>query len=95
MQDLPNIISQAQSQSSSNVDSRVSYLAHDFFTEQPVKNADVYIFRWILHNWSDARSVKILRNLIPALKPGSKIVINDNILPQPGVLPRWVENRLR
>jgi len=95
VQDLPNVIAQAQSQSSSNADSRVSYMAHDFFTEQPVKNADVYILRWILHNWSDARSVRILRNLIPALKQGSKIIINDNILPQPGVLPRWVENRLR
>lgn len=71
-------------------------MTHDFLLEdQPVKGADVYFFRWILHNWSDKYCVKILRGLIPALKPGAKIILNDNVLPQPGVLSRWQENRLR
>lgn len=70
-------------------------MAHDFLTEQPVHGADVYFFRWILHNWSDKYCVKILKNLIPALKPGAKVVINDNVLPQPGVLSQWQEERLR
>ncbi|KAH7018391.1 O-methyltransferase-domain-containing protein [Microdochium trichocladiopsis] len=97
VQDLPNIIAEAESQAAAypELQGRVSYMPHDFFTEQPVKNADVYFFRWILHNWSDARCVRILRNLIPALKQGAKVIINDNILPQPGVLSRWQENRLR
>lgn len=75
---------------------RVRFMTHDFLLEdQPVKGADVYFFRWILHNWSDKYCVKILRGLIPALKPGAKIILNDNVLPQPGVLSRWQENRLR
>ena len=32
---------------------RIDFMPHDFFTEQPVKGADVYFMRWILHNWSD------------------------------------------
>jgi hypothetical protein len=71
-------------------------MTHDFLLEdQPVQGGDVYFFRWILHNWSDKYCVKILRGLIPSLKPGAKIVLNDNVLPQPGVLSRWQENRLR
>jgi hypothetical protein len=29
---------------------RVRFMAHDFFTEQPVKGAEVYLLRWILHD---------------------------------------------
>jgi len=70
-------------------------MAHDFLTEQPVKYADVYFFRWIFHNWSDKYCIKILRNLIPALKVNARIVINDNVLPEPGTMPIFREERLR
>ncbi|KAK4206754.1 S-adenosyl-L-methionine-dependent methyltransferase [Rhypophila decipiens] len=74
---------------------RIKFMTHDFLTEQLVHGADVYFFRWILHNWSDKYCVRILRNLIPALKQGAKIVINDNVLPKPGVMSKWQEDRLR
>jgi hypothetical protein len=73
-------------------------MEHDFFTPQAVKNADVYLYRWIFHNWDDEKSISILRNLIPALKKGVKIVVNDGCLPVPGTgrrndeqLARYVE----
>lgn len=44
--------------------------AHDFFTEQPVKSARTYLLHSILHNWDDRDCLQILKNLIPALKPG-------------------------
>ncbi|KAI3325057.1 S-adenosyl-L-methionine-dependent methyltransferase [Xylariaceae sp. AK1471] len=34
-------------------------------------------------------------NHIPALKSGAKIIINDNVLPQPGSMSKWQEDRLR
>jgi len=73
----------------------VKFMSHDFFTEQPVKNADIYYFRWIFHNWSNGYSLRILRNLIPALKPQSKIVINDACLPEPNTLSLTAERRIR
>jgi hypothetical protein len=73
---------------------KIEFMPHDFFTEQPVQHADVYFFRWIFHNWSDKYCTQILRNLIPALKNGARIVINDNVLPEPGVLPIWREEKL-
>lgn len=95
MQDLAPVIAAAEKDASAEMASRVKFMEHDFFTEQPVHGADVYFFRWIFHNWSDKYSIKILQNLIPALKPGAKVVINDNVLPQPGVMSAWQEERLR
>jgi hypothetical protein len=70
-------------------------MPHDFLKEQPVQNVDVWLFRWILHNWSDKYCSKILRNLIPALKPGARVILCDNVLPEPGSLPQVTEDRLR
>ena len=70
-------------------------MPYDFFTEQPVKDADVYLFRWIFHNWSDGYCINILRNLIPALKNGAMVVINDHCLPEPGTMGQWQEEKLR
>lgn len=43
---------------------RLRFSAHDLFAPQPVPG-DVFIFRWILHNWADAYCVKILRVGVP------------------------------
>ncbi|KAF2485885.1 O-methyltransferase [Neohortaea acidophila] len=47
VQDLAEVIAQAPPSQT-----HISFMSHDFFTPQPVV-ADVYLFRWILHNWSD------------------------------------------
>ncbi|KAK4182921.1 6-hydroxytryprostatin B O-methyltransferase [Podospora australis] len=95
VQDLPETIADAVDNVPEDVSARVKLMAHDFFTEQPIKNADVYYFRWVFHNWGDLKSIQILKALIPALKPGARVVVMDPILPEPGVLPRWRENDLR
>ena len=70
-------------------------MAHDFFTEQPVRNANVYYFRWIFHNWSDKYAVKILKCLTPALKIGARILINEYCLPEPGAVSYYQEKPMR
>ena len=95
VQDLPETISACSETVSSEVGSRVKFMVHDFFTEQPIKNADVYFFRWIFHNWSDKYCIRILRALIPALKPGSRVVISEYCLPEPNTLPRETERHIR
>lgn len=74
---------------------RVTYMAHDFFQEQPVKDADVYLFRWILHDWSDKYAARILKALVPALKKGAKILVMEYVLPEPGTVPYYQERVLR
>lgn len=90
VQDLPEVVSAAPASVS-----RVTFQPYNFFTEQPVKNADVYLFRMIFHNWGDKYCVQILQNLIPALKKGAKIVINDHVVPIPGALSLYKERSVR
>lgn len=73
----------------------VQFMVHDFFTEQPVKDADVYLLRWILHNWPDAYAVNIIRNLIPALKRGARILVVDRVMLEPGISRRYTERQAR
>ncbi|KAK4223466.1 S-adenosyl-L-methionine-dependent methyltransferase [Podospora fimiseda] len=85
VQDLDeSVVRGAESKMPEEVKDRVKFMVHDFFTEQPVKGADVYFLRAVLHNWSDEYAVRILRNLIPGLKRGSKIVVNDVVLADVG-----------
>ncbi len=95
VQDLAPIIRVAKKGVPADVADRVSLMAYDFLQEQPVRGADVYLFRWIFHNWSDKYCLKILRNLAPALKPGAKVVVNDNVLPTPGTISPRREAQLR
>ncbi|OJJ97232.1 hypothetical protein ASPACDRAFT_46085 [Aspergillus aculeatus ATCC 16872] len=89
VQDAAQVVSQAlstaQAQTASNandmVESRIEFQAHDFFHEQPVKGADVYFLRLVLHDWSDKYALQILRALIPALESGAKVVVNDRVVP--------------
>ena len=95
VQDLPEVIVDGAKLVPPEVVDQVSFMEHEFFQEQPVKDADVYYFRWILHDWSDKYAIKILRALIPALKPGAKILINEMCLPDPGVLSYYEQKMPR
>ncbi|KAH8588090.1 S-adenosyl-L-methionine-dependent methyltransferase [Bisporella sp. PMI_857] len=94
VQDLPKTTSSAP-ELDANIKDRIKFQAHDFHTQQPVKGADVYFFRWILHNHSDKYAVNMLRQLIPALKRGARVVINDHCLPEPGQESLWDEKIIR
>ncbi|KAF1968302.1 S-adenosyl-L-methionine-dependent methyltransferase [Bimuria novae-zelandiae CBS 107.79] len=56
------------------------FQVHDFFTDQPVKNAKIYYTRQCLHNWPDDLSIKILQHLAQAMKPEySRILAHDQM----------------
>jgi hypothetical protein len=71
--------------------SRVRLEAHDIFNPQKVE-ADVYFFRWVLHGFPDKYAIEVLHALIPALKKGAKVVVNDGVIPEPGAIP-WMPYR--
>lgn len=95
VQDRAEVIAESSSLVPKDVADRVTFMVHDFFTEQPVKNAEVYFFRWIFHNWADKYCVKILQGLIPAMKVGARVLIQDILLPQPGTMSIWPERKMR
>ena len=103
VQDLPAVINgsdaigedEAVYQIPKDVEDRVKLMGHDFFEEQPVRSAAVYLIRYALHNWSDAYAAKILRNLVRAMSSDSQIVIQDHMQPEPGDLSLLKERNIR
>lgn len=63
---------------------RITFMDHDMLNPQPIKDADVYFWRAVLHNHPDSVVLKSFQNLIPALKSGAKIIIQDFGLTAPG-----------
>ncbi|KAK6991803.1 O-methyltransferase [Favolaschia claudopus] len=59
----------------------VQFQVHDFFAPQPVKNADVFLLRQIIHDWPDEAAVRILTQLRAASTHDTKLVIVDQIIP--------------
>ncbi|KAI4127458.1 MAG: hypothetical protein LQ338_003181 [Usnochroma carphineum] len=70
---------------------RISFQAQDILQPNTLRGADVYLLRSILHDWSDKYAVIILKNLVPALKDGARVLIADFIMPETGTGPMWVE----
>lgn len=81
VQDRPEVILQAEQPLPANLQDRIRFQPHDLFKDQPVQGAGVYLLRHVLHDWSNKYARKILQALIPALKPGAKVVLNDRIIP--------------
>ena len=78
--------------------SRFELMPYDFFNPQPTlphPERTVYFLRLVLHDWADRYCIKILRNLVPALKPGSKVFINESILPPIGAVNGVLEKMAR
>jgi hypothetical protein len=70
-------------------------MGHNFFDEQPIKNADIYHFRRVFHNWSDKYCIKILQALVPALKPGARVIVSDLVIPRRGSVSLDRERQIR
>lgn len=100
VEDLPEVVAEGPGYLSylddaQDLKSRIGYRAHSFFDPQPVQDADVYMLRMILHNWSFDDCVRILSRLVQTLKPGARIIIVDIVLPDPGVVSASKERLLR
>ena len=95
VQDLPEVIDRARATKRQSVSGQVTFQSQNFFTEQTRKGADIYFLRMILHDWPDKYCIRILKNLIPALKPNAKILINDFCLAEPGKLSKYQERIMR
>ncbi|KAI0967886.1 S-adenosyl-L-methionine-dependent methyltransferase [Xylaria arbuscula] len=63
--------------------SNVTFQTHSFFNPQPLHGADAYFLRQVLHDWPDAEVLRILRALLPALKPGSRVLVSEYVVPSP------------
>ncbi|RYO90658.1 hypothetical protein DL766_002873 [Monosporascus sp. MC13-8B] len=84
VQDRHEVIEAAKTTTSRTERSKnVSYQVHNFFDPQPLAGADAYFFRQIMHDWPRRESVAILRALVPALKPGARVLVSEYVVPPP------------
>ncbi|KAK0513545.1 hypothetical protein JMJ35_003909 [Cladonia borealis] len=88
LQDKPEVIKQA-----TGLDQSIRTMAHDFFTEQPVKGARAYYMSSVLHDWTDEQCAEILANLKFAMTPMySKLLIHEFVIPDTGA--HWISTAL-
>jgi len=73
--DLPGVIESARTR---NVP-RLSYHAGDFFSD-PIPSADTYLLMQVLHDWSDADCLRILRNVRRAMPEGARVLVIEMLL---------------
>lgn len=98
VQDSVSMLASAAQHDFSDLNGRVTFMPHDFFTPQPVAGAAAYLLRYVTHNWSDEDCIRIFRALVPALEksaPGTPLLINDVVLPALGEASRYHDNRMR
>ena len=73
--DVESVINQAKdklNKSNFNHLNKMSFATGDFFSEISCE-ADIYILRYILHNWSDDECIKILKNIHKIGKQRQKV----------------------
>ncbi|ETI28470.1 hypothetical protein G647_00919 [Cladophialophora carrionii CBS 160.54] len=93
VQDLPKVVDsaiKATAQDPNFPHDSISFQAHSFLETQPVV-ADVYLFRMVFHNWSDAGARRILQALRPALRPGARVICIEYVMPPIGTAPSYAE----
>ncbi|KAK6849122.1 O-methyltransferase [Apiospora arundinis] len=83
VEDLPEVVEQGEMAVVPEYKARLRFQPYSFFSEQVVHNADVYVWRCVLHDWPDSYAETILRNQIPALKPGARLIFNERCLSAP------------
>ena len=79
--DLPYMESQAvASIEHDRLGNRCRFEAHDIFESVPA-GGDIYLLRFILHDWNDDESVRILKTLRAAMAPAGRVLIVEMLVP--------------
>lgn len=72
--DLPDVVGRFELDGQ-----RLTLQAGDFF-QDPLPPADGYLLMEVIHDWDDDAAVKILRAARRAARPGSRLLIIENVL---------------
>ena len=78
--DAPGVIASAKPQlAQRGVLDRVELVPSSFFESVP-KGCDAYILKNILHDWDDARSITILKNVRAAMEKGQRVLVVEALV---------------
>ncbi len=83
--DLPHVVAPAKAAlAAAGLASRTEVIAGDFFEKVPP--AETYVMKHIIHDWDDARCVKILTCCRAAMRGAGRVLVVDAVIP-PGDVP--------
>jgi hypothetical protein len=72
--DQPAVVAEAP-------DGRIERVGGDFFKDVPVQ-ANAYVMRWILLDWSDEESVALLTNVKKAARADARLMVVESVIPE-------------
>jgi SAM-dependent methyltransferase len=79
--DIPSVIADAANAGFvARHQGRLEPVGGDFFDAVPA-GGDLYLLKFVLHDWDDERSSKILGNIRRAIDPGGRLVVVEIVLP--------------
>ena len=82
--DVPAVVATAPATLASlGVADRCRIVGGSFFDGVPA-GADAYALKFILHDWTDADCIRILRNCRSAMAPGGRILVIEHVVPADG-----------
>lgn len=80
--DLPDVIATAGPLlTQAGVADRCKLVGGSFFESVPA-GSDLYVLKFILHDWTDEDCVRILQNCRRAMAPGAQLLIVEHVLPE-------------
>lgn len=80
--DLAGSVAAAQARiAAAGLDDRCTVESGDFFSAVP-PDGDLYVLKWIIHDWPDEQAVAILRNCREAMAPGARLLLIEHVVPE-------------
>jgi hypothetical protein len=80
--DTPHVIASARSGFDADIATRVAFVSGDCFLYVPA-GGDVYLLKDVLHDWTDERSLEILRQCRRAMDPNARLLIIEHLVGAP------------
>jgi hypothetical protein len=81
--DLPNVVRTAEAAAHAlGLAGRFTAVASSFFDYVP--QADLYLLKFILHDWNDEQAVRILRRCREAMQPDGRVIVIERLLGETG-----------
>ncbi|MCC9070637.1 acetylserotonin O-methyltransferase [Flavobacterium sp. F-65] len=77
--DEPYVVEATAKQIPDDLKNRVSVSGGSFFDEIPA-NADLYLTKWVIHDWNDKEAIDILKVCYKAMPVGGKLLIIDSVI---------------
>ncbi|MFI6442576.1 methyltransferase [Streptomyces sp. NPDC050759] len=79
--DAPSVIAKAgPGLKARGVADRIETVSGSFFDSVP-GGGDLYLLKWVLHDWNDDDNRKILQNVRSAMPEGARLVVVDTVVP--------------